>query len=175
MPSYGRKFDDDFLDALRQVNPEPIILFEITTGLTSTGNDIIRVALYEKDVVWPSVSGNTFTARAGESDDFKMQYGENGEFNLTLGDGDGYFETWLLSTDFRYQKVTRYLIEVTENDDSDKAMVDSWRIDHIEQQPHQVTFVCEPLVAVLARIKVPKRVLTREDYPGMVNEGVVRL
>jgi hypothetical protein len=153
--------------ALQGVAPRPSVLIEIATGLTSAGDEYIRIT---SDPVDRSFSGSTYTARPFEHGGFKVEQRAAGNMTITASDTDAYWGTWLLSTDFRWQKVNRYLIDRSEGV---TAYQDTFRVRNIERTDRSIRFMCEPLSAILRRVQVPQQRLTREEFPGIPAEGEV--
>jgi len=161
----ARDWDEDYKTERQTVNPEPVVLLDIVTGITGTTH--IWLTSNETDYTWDSI---TWTARPFEGGSFSIQAGESGEVDITLGDADGYFGTWLLSTDFRNEKVTRYVVERDENDVVTGVQKDVWRVSNTSRSDRMFTFKVEFLQALLGRIKVPMQLLTKDKYPGIPDE-----
>lgn len=157
----------DIRDAFRAISPRPTVLVEFTTGLPAP-NDYIRLTSDPYDRSW---SGATFTARPFQTDGFDVKPGTETEVNITVSDTDDYWRTWLLSTDFRWQTVSRYLIDRSETADTSQVIKDTWRVRTIARVDRELTFTCEPVMAILSRVMAPQERLTREEFPGIPADG----
>lgn len=168
-----RGIDSSFQTELRSADPKPVILLKIATGLTSAGNDYIRITDFETSLKFPSTTGSTFTARPFAVSDISIGGTEQSAIEITLPDVDFEFDTWFASTDFRLQTVTRYLVERDSLDAATKALTDSFRILSRSRTDRVVTFTAEPILGILSRLTIPRRSLSREDYPGISDRGVI--
>jgi len=163
----SRSTGSTFQTEMRSVDPKPVVLFEIATGITAT--PYIRVAISDSDV---SFGGNTYTARPAEHEDFEITPGESGGMDVTFADADGYFANFRATADFRWKTFTRYVLE--RDAGPDYAMTDSFRISQTQLGTHTVIFTVKPLLAVLNDVKIPAEAMTREEFPGITNDGMVR-
>lgn len=168
-----RGLNADFQAQLRSADPKPVVLLRIATGLTSAGDEYIRIANHESDVAFPATSGATFTARPFDCSEVRIDSAENVAIEVTIPDVDFAVDTWLQSTDFRFAKITRYLVERDSLDSSAKALTDAFRVVTISRTDRVVKFRAEPLAAIFSRIRLPRRSLTREDFPAIPDRGVV--
>lgn len=159
-----------FGDEIVSVDPQPIVLLDITTG-TSPAN--IRITTNESDMEWPTGSGNTFSSRPFTISEHRIDPEEFPSVTVELGDVDDSFDTWLNTTTFRNQSITRYILDRDQLTQTTFAITDKWRISHRIQTPEKFSFVAEPLQAILARVTLPQRTLTREDFPGIRPDGTV--
>ena len=159
------------LSELRSVDPKWITLIAIETG--DVGPPWLRYTDDEADVVFPD-AGDTYEARPIEVSDVSIDGEDREGITVRLADVDFEIDTWLLTTDFRYKKVWRYLVERDSLDSSAKAIKDLFRIVNRDRGDRFVQFTAEPLAAIFARIELPQRVMTREDFPGIPSEGAVR-
>jgi len=158
-----------FNTALQGVTPRPTTLLAIVTGL-SAPDDVIRVTSDDRDRVWPATGGATYTSRPFETDGFLVSTDDRRALTVRFADVDGYFATWLNSTDFRHKKITRFVIDRSEDDDVEQAQVDAFRIVSRHRGDRQIEFSCEPWTAILTRARLPARILTRAEFPGLPNE-----
>lgn len=154
---------------LQSDDPKPTTLIKISTGDSGTP----WIYLTDK------IGGITFDSKAYVSRPFeiaesKIAAGEFPAIEISIADVDRYFDTWLLTTEFRFKKVIRKVIERDEMGASDQAISDTYRISHKWQEAHRIVFIVEPLQAILSRVRVPARTMTRDDFPGMPTEGMVR-
>ena len=154
---------------MRELNPQPTVLLEIATGLTSAGNEWIRITSDDADRAWPT-GGNTFTARPFEAQEFTVSGEDRPGIRITFSDTDGYWNTWLASTSFKWSKVRRWLIDRGVTNLSTQAQLDTFRIISRDRGDRTISFNAEPYTAILSRIRVPGQSLTREDFPGLPNE-----
>lgn len=170
--SGGRSINADLLTELRGAHPLPVILLEIATGDGTT--PYIRICNFDRDIDFPSSGGNTFTARPFECDEVQISGTELEGIDVTLADADLEFDTWLQTTNFKWRKMNRYLVDRDALDGSTKAVMDSFRFVSRRRGHHVTIMHFEPLAAILQRIEVPKRTLSREEYPAIPDEGVVQ-
>jgi hypothetical protein len=148
------------------------VLLEIATGLTGA-SAYIRICNYDSNVVFPTTGGSTYTARPFECSEVEVDGSEQKAIEITLPDVDFAVDTYLLSTDFRFALVNRYLVERDSLDSSAKAILDTFRVTSRSRTDRAVKFRAEPLQAILARINLPRQVLTREEFPTLPDRGVV--
>ena len=151
--------------AMRETSPQPTVLIAIETGDATT--PWIRLTSNETATTYDS---NTFTPRPFEFGAFEVAGGGERSLQLKLADVDGYFSTWLATTDFRWKTVKRYLID---RGVADKAQLDTFRIVNRTRGDREFIFTVEPRMAILARVRLPAEVLTREEFPGIPDEGVI--
>lgn len=161
----------DFLSEFRQVGPEPVLMLEIPTGTTPTH---IRLTSNEVDHVWPTGGSDTFEARPFEMGPITLDGAELGAIEVRIADVDHVFNDWLASIDFRFKRMTRFLVDRSEMSSATKAMKDVLRISHHTREAYGIVLHAEPLQAILQRVTLPTKVMTREDFPGMLTEGVIR-
>ncbi len=166
-----RGLDADLVGELQGADPEPIVLLEIATGNTTTPT--VYLTSNEKDHKWPTATGTTYTARPFELGDIVTEGGEFPGLDVRLPDTDSYWDTWLLTTDFRHQRVTRRLVDRDRLADSTECDTDVFRISNHRMDGYQFVLTVEPLQSILQRLTVPLRTMTREDFPGMPTEGMV--
>ncbi len=170
--SGGRAVNAAMLTELRSIDPKPVILFEIATG--DSMEPWIRITNFDRDITFPSSGGNLYTARPFECTEVEISGTTTQGIEVTLPDVDLAIDTWLQSTDFRFAKVNRYLVERDSLDSAAKAIMDTFRMTSRTRGHFVATFRAEPLAAILSRIQVPKRTLSREDYPAIPSEGLIR-
>jgi len=161
-----RDWDTDFETARRRTRRTPIVLLEISTGVTA--QTYIRLTSNETDYTW---DGKTWSARPFDGGgSFTIKQGEMGGQTIELADADGYWQTWLLSTNFRNERVTRYEIERSENDVVTGVQKDTWRIHKTAQGDRVFRLNVMMLQALLQHIRIPMQLLTKDDYPGIPDE-----
>jgi len=156
---------------MRSIDPQPVELIEIATGVTS--DPLIRLTSDEADYVWPT-GGNTFTARPFEMDPSSLDPGSFEAVQFRAANADGYWDTWFLSTTFRFQKIRRFIIERDSTATSAHAICDAYRILHHEEVDREVVFTARPLMGVLSEINLPRGVMTRDDFPSIPRQGVIQ-
>lgn len=170
--SGGRGAHADLLTQLRGEQPKPVILLEIATG--DVGTPYIRICNLDRDITFPSSGGNIFTARPFDIEAVTISGTEFEGVDVTMPDVDLEFDTWFQSTDFKWQKMSRYMVDRDSLDGATKAYRDTFRFVS-RRRGHLVTIMhFEPLGAILQRIEVPKRTLSREEYPAIPDEGIVQ-
>lgn len=167
-----RGINSSFKTQLQSADPKPIILLKIATG--DSTEPYIYISSDEADTVFPSTSGATYTARPFVCSEVKIDGSEQPAIEVTLADVDLAVDTWLDTTDFRFAKVTRYLVERDSLDSSAKSISDTFRVISRTRSDRVATFRAEPLSAILARLELPRTSLTREDFPAIPDRGVVR-
>lgn len=160
-----RGFHANFVAALTAVNPQIVVLIEIATGTTPAS---IRYTSTEGDY---SFSGATWSARPWTMSELNIEGQETPSVKIQIADVDSELDTWLLTTDFRNQRIRRYIVDRRE---TAHYTSDTLRVVNHEQDGYQFTFTAEPLLGILSRINVPARVMTRDNFPGMPTEGIVR-
>lgn len=165
----SRDWPATFTTENQSVDPKPSLLVEVTTGLAAP-NDTIRMTNEDADRSW---SGSTFTARPFEFGDFDIEGGRAAEVELKVADVDGYWATWLASTDFRWQRVRRYRIDRDAVSATSHAQLDTFRVLAYSRTDRELTFSVGPTAAVLEEMHIPGRFMTRVDFPGMPTEGMV--
>jgi hypothetical protein len=168
-----RSLNSAFQTQLRSADPKPVVLLRIATGLTAAASQYIRIANFESDVVFPSTAGSTFTARPFEISEVSTDWSEPAEIEIRIADADLAFDVWLDSTDFRLQTITRYLVERDSLDSSAKAITDTFRILSHTRADREITFTAEPMLGILSRLNLPRRILTREEAPNIPDRGIV--
>jgi hypothetical protein len=167
-----RALNADFQTQLRSVDPKPIVLLEIATGLTAAGSTHIRMTSDDHATVFPTTGGSTFAARPFQCSEAQVDADESGGIEVTIPDVDFAVDTYLLSTDFRFSLVNRYIVERDSLDSSAKAIMDTFRVTSRSRQDRVVTFRAEPLCAVFSRVTLPRRKLSREEFPALPDYGV---
>ena len=165
-----RGFHADLTAASRETSPKPTILIAIETG--DVGTPWIRLTSTESDLVWPT-GGDTYTARPFEFADFEVASGGEKSVQLKLADVDGYFDTWLATTNFRWKTVKRYRIDRDVLDSSTKAQLDQFRFVSRKRTDREFVMTVEPRLAILSRVRIPGQILTREEFPGIPDEGEI--
>ena len=156
--------------AMQEVSPKPTTMLEIATGLTAAGSEFVRVTSDDADRMWPDAGGKTFTARPFETSEFIVSGEDRPGLSFTFSDTDGFWNTLLESTTFRWKKAKRYVIDRDVTGSSAQAMLDTFRVISFERGDRSVTLHTEPYMAFLTRIRVPARTMTRENFPGIPNE-----
>lgn len=168
-----RGLNADFQTQLRSADPKPVVLLQLATGLTAAGSQYIRICDFDRDLAFPAAGGVTFAARPFTVSEIRIDGSERPAIEVTLPDADFAIDTFLLSTDFRFALVNRYLVERDSVDSAAKAIMDTFRVTSRSRADRVVTFRAEPLGSILSRIMLPRRVLTREDFPSIPDRGVV--
>ena len=143
----------------------PIVLLDITTGVTGTTH--IYITSNESDYSW---DGKTWVARPYEDAGFTIKQGEFGAHSIEFSDADGYWTTWLLSTDFRFEKVTRHVIERNLSGVTTGVQTDVFRVSKTDQTDRKFMLQVEPLQGLLQHILIPMQLLTKDEYPGIPDE-----
>ena len=161
----SRDFHATFTAASRETNPKPTVLIAIETG--DVGTPWIRLTSNETATTH---DGETYSPRPFEFGQFSVAGESGGSAQLLLADADGYFATWLATTDFRWQTVKRYRIDRSV---SDKDQLDFFRIVNRNRSDREFIFTVEPRLAILQRMRMPGQVLTREEFPGIPDSGVI--
>jgi hypothetical protein len=156
---------------MRSADVKPLVCLIVRTG---TGSSIL-VTNNDVDIKFPTTTGSTYTARPMTTGEIKVSGTDTSPFDVTFGDGAGFWDTWLVSTDFRFQRVTRLLVERDSLGAADRAHVDTFRVRSVDRADKEVTFHTEPLRGILQTFRVPKIAMTRENYPGIPDDhDVVR-
>lgn len=169
----SRSLPSAFTGSMGDLDPQPRVLVEIATGLTGA-NAFIRITNADADVSWPTSGGATYTSRPMQISDARIDGGDHEGITFRLADADDYFATWLLSTNFRHQKVRRWLVSLGSTATSAHAILDVYRVESRERTPHEVVFSAKPAQGILSQLKLPRRTMTRSDFPGLPREGLVR-
>jgi len=147
---------------------KPTVLMTIATG---TSPATIYVTTNEVDMAFPT-GGQTYTARPMIVPDVMISGTEAKNGSVTFADADHYWQTWLESTDFRFQKVSVMLVERDTLGSALYRRLDTMRVRRVDRAPRAVTFELEPLTGILGVLKVPKRTLSRDEFPGLPRKGV---
>jgi len=147
---------------------KPTVLMAIATG---TSPATIYVTTNEVDIAYPT-GGQTYTARPLSVPDMMISGTEAYSGSIEFADADHYWQTWLESTDFRFQRVQMMLVERDTLGDATYRRLDTLRVRRVDQSPRGVMFMIEPLSGILGAFKIPKRTLSREDFPGLPRKGV---
>lgn len=166
-----RGTDTSLLAELRSSDPQPVTLIAIETGSSPAW---IRYTDHETAITFPTAGGDSYSARPIEVSEVRIDGQDRQAITVVLADVDLELDTWLLTIDFRYRKLVRYLVERDSLDSGAKAVKDIYRIVHHERSDRTITFQGEPLAAILARVVLPARVMMREDFPGIPSEGGIR-
>lgn len=157
-------------DEQQSTEPDPVILIEIETG--DVGTPYIRITTAEQNVTF---AGSTWTARPFGSGAVKVDSQDTPDFTLTLADVDDYFATWLLTTNFRHAKVSRYVVDREALGSSAYAIKDTFRVTKRDRTDREFLFTCRPLSAIFQELTLPRRTVSRETFPGIpLTGGVVR-
>jgi hypothetical protein len=164
-----RGTDSGLLTELRSVDPKPVTLIALETGNVTT--PWLRWTDHEQDVVFPSSGGDTYSARPLQVSDVTVDAEDRAGVTVEVADVDADLDTWLLTTDFRYRKLWRYLVERDSLSSTTKAVKDLFRVVARARKDRTVQLACEPLGAILSRVYLPQRVMSREDFPGIPAEG----
>lgn len=154
---------------LRETGYQPVTLIEIETG--DVGTPWIRLTSDESDQVWPTTTGSTFTARPFGITEVALDSSRSEGIQLECADADDYFKDWLATTDFVKKKLKRYTVDRGALTSTSDAILDVFRITNRSRQGETFTFHAEPLGAILARLTMPAKSLTREDFPGIQRLG----
>ena len=155
---------------LRDDNPKVTVLVEIGTGTTPA---TIYITNNDVDLVFPSTGGTTYTARGFVAPENMISPTERKGGSLNFADADGYWKTWRAATDFRFQRVNVKLIDRDAVSLSTYARLDGLRVVGASEGDSTFSIDVEQLSGILAVIQVPRRDMTREDFPGMPLEGVI--
>lgn len=147
---------------------KPTVLLSIATG---TSPATIYVTTSEVDLVYPT-AGQTYTARPMTVPDLMISGTEARAGAIEFGDADHFWQTWLESTDFRFCRVEMRLVERDTLGSATYRRLDTLRVRRVDRMPRSVTFMIEPLTGILGAVKIPKRTLSRDDFPGLPREGV---
>jgi len=164
-----RALDADLLAELQSDDPKPVTLIAIETK--DGGTPWLRYCTFDVDVTFPAVTGDVYTARPFSVDEVLVSGADRPGITITLADADLAIDTWLQTTGFLHHRVWRYLIERDEYDSSVKALSELYRISHRERVFQGVRFHANPLLSILGKIRLPRRSMTREDFPGMLVDG----
>jgi hypothetical protein len=149
--------------ALQEENVKPTVLLSIATG---TSPATIYITNNEVDLAFPT-GGQTYTARPFAVPEIMISGGEAHGGTIDFADADLYWGTWLQSTDFRFQKVEMRLVERDNLGASTYTRLDTMRVRGIQEVPYSVGMTIEPLSGIFGAAKLPKRTLSREDFPGL--------
>lgn len=165
-----RDFHSVFEDANRGTNPKPTVLISIETG--DGGTPWIRLTSTEVDLVFPT-AGNTYTARPFEFGEFSVASGDEKSVQLRLADVDGYWDTWLATTQFRWKTIERRRIDRDVLTSSLRMQIDRFRFVSRQRVDREFVMTVEPRLAILSRIRLPGQILTREEFPGIPDAGEI--
>ena len=147
---------------------KPTVLMTIATG---TSPATIYVTTNEVDMAFPT-GGQTYTARPMIVPDVMISGTEAKNGSVTFADADHFWQTWLESTDFRFQRVEMKLIERDTMGSEVYRRLDTLRVRRVDRATRSVTFLVEPLTGILGVFKIPKKTLSREEFPGLPRKGV---
>jgi hypothetical protein len=147
---------------LREVALDPVVLLEMQT----TGGTWCRFTQNETDL---SFNGSTFSARPFSVSEIGLDGDDQSGITLEFGNVDGYFD----SRDFRKKKVNVYRADRDHLNATD-CFLDTFRVVKRERLPGIAIYEASTLAAILSVIQVPARSLTREDFPAIPREGMVR-
>ena len=153
---------------LQGAEMKPTVLLAIATG---TSPATIYITTNEVDLAFPT-GGTTYTARPFVVPDLMISGPEARAGTIALADADHFWGTWLESTDFRFSKVEMMLVERDSLGNSAQRRLDTLRVRSIDQEARSVGMNIEPLGGIFGAVKIPKRTLSREDFPGLPREGV---
>lgn len=165
-----RDFNSTFQDANRGVNPKPTVLITIETG--DVGTPYIRLTSTEVDFVFPD-AGDTYTARPFQFGEFTVASGEEKSVQLRLADVDGFWDTWLATTNFRWKTIEVRRIDRDVTTSGLRKQLDSFRFVSRQRVDREFIMNVEPRLAILSRIRVPAQILTREEFPGIPDSGEI--
>ena len=165
-----RDFHSTFEAASRGVNPKPTALITIETG--DVGTPYIRLTSTEVDFVFPD-AGDTYTARPFEFGEFTVASGEEKSVQLRLADVDGYWDTWLATTTFRWKTIELRRIDRDVTSSALRIQIDRFRFVSRQRVDREFVMTVEPRLAILSRIRVPAQILTREEFPGIPDAGEI--
>jgi len=165
-----RGFHSSLAASLSATEIDLILFLDVATG---TSPATLRFTTNATDMTYPVPGGSTYFSRPFDMGDIQIEGGETPSVQIILADVDSYMDTWLLTSDFRYQKVVRR-IAVREHTTLVSSTTDTLRITNHDREGHNFVFTAEPLLGILGRINLPARIMTRADFPGMPREGVVR-
>ncbi|RKY16270.1 MAG: hypothetical protein DRQ55_18335, partial [Planctomycetota bacterium] len=154
---------------LQSVDPKPVTLIAIETK--NGGTPWLRYCTFDQDVTFPESTGDLYEARPFAVDEVTVSSSDRPGITITLADADLEFDTWLQTTDFRHHRVWRYTIERDEFDSALKTLKESYRISHRERIHNAIRFTANPLLSILSITRLPRRSMTREDFPGMLVDG----
>ena len=148
---------------------KPTVLLAIGTG---TSPATIYVTTNEVDMAFPT-GGTTYTARPMSVPDLMISGTEARAGSIEFSDADHYWQTWLESTDFRFQRVEMSLVERDTLGSILYRRLDTLRVRRVDRGARVTVFSVEPLAGILGATQIPKRTLSREDFPGLPRAGVV--
>ncbi len=158
-----RGLPSTFTDETQSDDPKPVILLAIETK--DVGTPWIRICNFDEDVVF---AGDTYTARPFDVSAVTIDGSDRPAIEIVLPDADFAFDTWLDTTEFQHHKIWLYRVERDALGSSTYTQKDLFRI-RFRDRGHMVTrFHAAPLGSILGEIMLPRRVMLREDYPGMV-------
>ena len=149
---------------LQGATPLPLVLIDIGTGSSPATVYITNSAESL------SVAGTTYSARPVSVSAHTISGSEYPGIDVSLGDGDGYWDTWLLTTTFRKQRLRVLLMDRDQTGSLTHARVDTFRIVQYSRGDREVTLRAEPLTTILSEIMIPRRVLSRNEFPGLPTE-----
>jgi hypothetical protein len=165
-----RDINADLQAQFRSVDPKPTHLVEIQTD-----SGWLRYTDSETDVIFPTTGGSTFTARPMQFNDLTTSGSDFPSFEVIFGDTDSVLDAAVVANDFRWKKLRLILVERDSLDSSAKAIKHTFRIAKADPAaPYLIRFTADPLQGIFGKHQIPIQDYTREEFPGLVVEGMAR-
>lgn len=153
------------LSALRGESPEVVLLMDLSTGLTSPATLYLT-----RRTVATTWNGNAYSTRPIELGDAIEQggEGEGGGVVVSVGNADGYFQTLRAAgADFNGVRCVLRLVAASRLSASPvESVSDVFYVESITLREGVARLELLSRFALL-RTQIPRRTLTRTEFPGL--------